>query len=321
MKAVYLVVLTILSFESFGQTVSVSGTVKDGHGQAIPFAFVRDARHYSATYTDSLGAYLLKADPSSSLSAYAIGYSDVHVPVGNKTAIDIVMNKGNSSAGTNFKLPAGTPDENAGFLTRQQLSAQTGSSQVAKGGFTQEPTKGSPYLFDEWVHGFAVGTGDSLLYDINNLYNYDKRSGELLFTADKRSVMQVNKAGIKYFCLFNGKLYPFVFENAPAVSRKTFTEVLLSTPSFRIYKQTDTKLQRADFHTDGVIESGHRYDEYVDAVHYFFVKTGAAPKQISLKKKTLKELIGGDADKFIAAQGDREVDENYVRELGYSLAQ
>jgi len=321
MKAVYLVFLTILSFKSVGQTVSISGTVKDEHGQAIPFAFVRDARHYSATYTDSVGAYLLKADPSSTLSAYAIGYSDAHIPIAKKNVIDIVMNKGTSSAGANFKLPAGTSDDNIGFLTRQQLSAQTGSSQLAKAGFTHEPTKGSPYLFDEWVHGFAVGTSDSLLYDINNLYNYDKKSGELLFTTDKRSVMQVNKAGVKYFCLFNGKLYPSVFENAPAVSKKPFTEVLLTTPSFKIYKLTDTKLERADFHTDGVIESGHRYDEYIDAVHYFFVKVGEKPKQISLKKKTLKELIGSDADKFIAAQGDRDVDDGYVRELGYSLSQ
>ena len=144
MKAVYLVFLTILSFKSVGQTVSISGTVKDEHGQAIPFAFVRDARHYSATYTDSVGAYLLKADPSSTLSAYAIGYSDAHIPIAKKNVIDIVMNKGTSSAGANFKLPAGTSDDNIGFLTRQQLSAQTGSSQLAKAGFTHEPTKGSP---------------------------------------------------------------------------------------------------------------------------------------------------------------------------------
>ncbi|MEP6613604.1 MAG: hypothetical protein ABJA76_17005, partial [Mucilaginibacter sp.] len=70
-----------------------------------------------------------------------------------------------------------------------------------------------------------------------------------------------------------------------------------------------------------IITSGNKYDEYVDYEHYYFVKAGDKPKQISLKKKTLKELLGADADKFIAAQGSRDVDDDYVRELGYSLAQ
>jgi hypothetical protein len=45
------------------------------------------------------------------------------------------------------------------------------------------------------------------------------------------------------------------------------------------------------------------------------------PKQFPLKKKNLKELLGGDADKFISAQGNREVDDDYLRELSYSLDQ
>ena len=80
-------------------------------------------------------------------------------------------------------------------------------------------------------------------------------------------------------------------------------------------------MQEANFHTDGVITSGNRYDEYEDNVHYFFVKPGDKPKQISLKKKTIKELFGGEADKFINAQGDREIDDDYLRDLNYTLAQ
>jgi hypothetical protein len=176
-------------------------------------------------------------------------------------------------------------------------------------------------LLPHWVHGFAIGIKDSLWFDINNLYNYDKTSGSLLFTKDMKTVMRINKPGIKYISLFNGKLLPLIFENAPAISKKPYLEVLLSNAKYKIYKQTDTKLVQADFKSDGVITSGNRYDEYVDYEHYYFVKTGDKPKGISLKKKTLKELLGGDADKFIAAQGDRDVDEDYVRELGYSLAQ
>jgi hypothetical protein len=323
MKTISLLfIIAITSVTGFCQTISITGTVKDEQGHPVPLAFVRDAQHYYATYADSAGSFLLKADPASTLVAIAANYADAKVKIDNKATINIVMVKGvGSSANTAANsIGAGNTGASSAFLNKQPLVSQSGSSTAVKIGFNQEATKGSPYLFASWVHGFAIGTGDSLLYDINNLYNYDKISGNLLFTKDLNSIMQVNKQGIKYFSLFNGKLHPAVFESAPSVNGKPFIEIMLSTPKYKIYKQTDTKLQRANFHTDGVIESGNRYDEYQDAVHYYFVKLPAdKPKQFSLKKKYLKELLGGDADKFISAQGNREADDDYLRDLSYSL--
>ncbi|ASU32543.1 hypothetical protein [Mucilaginibacter xinganensis] len=315
-------IIIVSGVNAFSQTIAITGAVKDDQGQHVPLVFIRDAQHFYATYADSSGAFRIKADPSSTLIAIAAGYADTKVKIDGKSTINIVMAKGNSSSANGASSTAGATNAGAAaaFSNKEPLVNQSGSSTAVKAGFNQEPTKGSPYLFANWVHGFAVGAGDSLLYDINNLYNYDKTSGDLLYTQDLKRIMQVNKQAIKYFCLFNGKLYPQIFESAPAVSSKPFTEVLLSTSRYKIYKQTDTKLIRADFHTDGVIESGHRYDEYDDAVHYYFVRLpGDKPKQISLKKKTLKELMAGDADKFISAQGDRDVDEDYVRDLAFSL--
>jgi len=323
MKIVSISLIIIVSgISAFCQPIPISGTVKNDQGQAVPVAFIRDAQHYYATYADSAGAFKLKADPASSLIAIAPGYTDSKVPIENKGTINIVMAKGASSSdgigGTSGNT--GSAANNQMFVNRQNLSAQVGNSQIAKAGFNQEPTKGSPYLFANWVHGFAIGIGDSLLFDVNSLYNYDKMSGDLLFTKDRNVIMQVNKQQVKYFSLSDGKLYPHVFESAPVINNKPFIEVVLNTTKYKIYKQTDTKLVRADFHTDGVIESGHKYDEYVDAVHYYFVKAGdAKPKQISLKKKTIKELLAGDADKFISEQGNRDIDDDYLRELGYSL--
>lgn len=315
--------LLTVSGLAFSQTISINGVIKNTDGQPVPLAFVRDLQHYYATYADSSGAFLLKADPASTLVAIATGYADAKVKIENKNTITIVMAKGNSSSNNaSSSTGAGNAGATPAFLNKEPLVSQSGSSTAVKVGFNQEATKGSPYLFLNWVHGFAVSNGDSLLYDINNLYNYDKVSGDLLLTKDLNSLMKVNKQGIKYFSLFNGKLHPEVFESAPSINSKPFIEVILSTPKYKIYKQTDTKLERADFHTDGVIESGHRYDEYVDAVHYYFVKLPAdKPKQIPLKKRTLKELLAGDADKFINAQGDREVDDDYLKDLNYSLNQ
>jgi len=72
---------------------------------------------------------------------------------------------------------------------------------------------------------------------------------------------------------------------------------------------------------DGVVDVGHRYDEYVDVTRYYFVKiAGGQPQSISLKKSALKKNFEGEADSFIAAQGSRDIDEDYLREMGNSLS-
>ena len=153
------------------------------------------------------------------------------------------------------------------------------------------------------------------------MYNYDKINGNILYTNDKRSTAGVSTSQIASFTLFDRSGHAHTFENAPAISKAPFVEVLLSTPKYKIYKKIDTRLDRADFHTDGVVESGHRYDEYVDVARYYFVALADGKTQsISLKKSTLKKLFPGEADTFIAGQGSRDVDEEYVKDLGKSLS-
>ncbi|MEO6980775.1 MAG: hypothetical protein ABI113_20440, partial [Mucilaginibacter sp.] len=234
MKTICLLFLIVtMGLRSVGQTISITGTVKNAQGQAIPLAFVRDVQHYYATYADSTGTFMLKADPSSILIAIANGYSDTKVKIENKTVINIAMSEGVSSSANAAGNSAGLAGQETGSsvgVTYQTLMTQTGSSRAVAAGFAHEPTKGSQFLLPHWVHGFAIGISDSLWFDINNLYNYDKASGSLLFTKDMKTIMRVNKPGIKYFSLFNGKLLPLTFENAPLVSKKPYLEVLLSSP-------------------------------------------------------------------------------------------
>lgn len=324
MKAI--VILFLFIFNGLwlnAQSIFVSGTIKNSQGQPVPLAFVRDMQHYYATYADSTGAFMLKVDPASAISVIAPDYADMTVKIDGKASVNVIMEKGTSSS-ARTAVVANLNNNLAilsDYLNRQTMVSQSGSTTSVKTGFVHEPTKGSPYLFTIWARGFAITTGDSLLYDVNNLYNYDKLTGNLVFTKDGKNILQANTQGIKSFNLFNGKLHPNVFVNAGEVSKKPFIEILVTTPKYKLYKQTDTKLLEANFHTDGVITSGNRYDEYEDNVHYFFVKPGDKPKQISLKKKTVKELLGGDADKFINAQGDRNVDDDYLHDLNYALAQ
>lgn len=323
MKTIFLFALLLfISATSFSQTTSLTGTVKNTQGQPIPLAFIRDQGHYYATYADSAGSFILKADPASLLLVIASGYADITARIDGKATIDIVMQSGTSSSARTAVISDFNSNLSSlsAYLNKQTIVSQSGGTTSVKTGFVQEPTRGSPYLFTVWARGFAITSGDSLLYDVNNLYNYDKLTGTLVFTKDGKNILQASIGGVKSFNLFNGKSHPFVFVSAPEIGKKPLVEILVATPRYKLYKQTDTKLQEANFHTDGVITSGTRYDEYEDNVHYFFVKTGAKPKQISLKKKTIKELFGGDADKFISAQGDRDVDDDYLRDLNYALS-
>ena len=312
---------------AFGQTVTVSGTVNNQKGQPVPFAFVRDAKHNYATFTDSTGTFVLKADPASSLVAIANNYKKADVKIDNKTSLSIVLPAGDADQTTMGSTgPDGKPS--GSFIANRQLlvsqtngAAPSGSTTIVKAGFNQEDTRGSIYLFNDWLPGYGISKQDSVVLEISNIYNYDKIHGTLLYTNDKRSMAQMSGSQIKSFSVFDKSGRGHMFEVAPAIDGARFTEVLLSTPKYKIYKKVETTLVRADFHTDGVVETGHRYDEYVDRVKYYFVSAADGKAQsISLKKSTLKKVLGGEADSFIASQGSRDVDDDYVRDLSSSLA-
>jgi hypothetical protein len=329
--------LLVLGSVALGQTVTVKGTVNNQKGQPIPYAFVRDAQHNYATFADSTGAFKIKVDPSSTLSVAASNYKDVQLKLDNKTDVNIVLSEG-ADDGSVTSLKSGEQGGTSEFLrARDQLKAGSGrvaansasyreggaggsDVTIVKAGFVGEPTRGSRYLFEDWVPGFGINKEDGLVVEKTNMYNYDKIGGEILFTNDGKSMAKVSTSQLKSFTLYDKKGHAHLYENAPEINNRPFVEVLLKTPKYIIYKKIDTKLSKADYHTDGVLEMGHRYDEFVDVDRYVFVNTAEnKPHKISLKKSVLKNLMGGDADPFIAAQGSRDVDEEYVKDLGASL--
>jgi hypothetical protein len=302
------------------QTIEINGTVNNEAGRPVPYAFVRDSQHNYATYADSTGTFALKADPASALQVSANNYKETQIKIENKNSLKVVLAPGTAGSDvTTMKSIKETINEE--FLrARGQLLGGDLAGQQVRSGFVQEPTHGSRYLYADWIPGFGINGKDQLVAETSNMYNYDKVSGNIMYTGDGKSLTAVSSKEVKSFSLFDKSGHPHVYENAPAISGAAFVEVLLSTPKYKIYKKVDCKLSRADFHTDGVIEMGHRYDEYVDNIHYYFVGADGKSQSISLKKSTLKKLLGGDADSFIASQGSRDVDEDYVRDLGNNLA-
>ena len=329
---------TFAGCSAFAQTVAINGTVNNQKGEPVPYAFVRDANHSYATFADSTGAFKLKADPASSLAVMANKYKDAELKINNNTNVKVVLTEGEDNGGVTSLKSAETNAASQFLQARQQLAAGTpnggvsnsfipkgggaGGSDVTivRSGFALEPTRGSRYLFEDWIPGFGMNKKEELVVEKENMYNYDKISGTIIYTNDGRSMAQVSPGQLNSFTLYDKKGHAHIYENAPEINNKPFVEVLLKTPKYKIYKKIDSKLARADFHTDGVLDIGHRYDEYVDNEHYIFVSTADnKPQSISLKKSTLKKLLAGDADAFIASQGSRDVDEEYVKDLGSSL--
>lgn len=313
-------ILVLAGTGAFSQTISISGTVNNQKGQPVPYAFVRDAQHNYATFADSTGTFMLKADPASALEVSAMNYKNTQVHIESKTNVSVVLPADAVQDGVASLNSAKTEVSGEFMQARQQLVAGDASLQRVREGFTQEPTRGNRYLFDNWIPGFGINKKDSLVVETTNMYNYDKVNGNILYTNDGKSMSQVSPEHLKSFSLYDKKGHAHVYESVPSINGKPFVEVLINTPKYKIYKKIDTKLTRADFHTDGVLEMGHRYDEYVDVERYYFVGTDGKSQSISLKKSTLKKLLAGDADAFIASQGSRDVDEEYVKDLGSSLS-
>jgi hypothetical protein len=155
----------------------------------------------------------------------------------------------------------------------QELSASANNKMYTGAGvpvFTHlEDTKGTRYLYDQWVHGFIVNAkGDTISNDTYFL-NYDKISESVYLTMDRKTVVEINKKEVRAFTLWkDGK--EIVFQRVYLIDNKNLFQVLMhDTVGFSLYKLYHTKFRKADYTNDGVHESGKNYNEFVDAPQYF----------------------------------------------------
>jgi hypothetical protein len=132
-----------------------------------------------------------------------------------------------------------------------------------------EDTRGTRYLYDQWVHGLIVNAkGDSISNDSFYL-NYDKISESLFLTMDKKTVIEINKKEIRAFTLWkDGK--DIVFQRVYLIDNKNLFQVLIhDSVRYSLFKLYHTKFRKADYTNDGIHESGKNYNEFVDAPQYF----------------------------------------------------
>jgi len=182
-----------------------------------------------------------------------------------------------------------------------------------------DDTKGSRYLFKDWVSGFVVSPQDSVYKNPNYGFNYDKMNGGLLLTQDKKSVIEIDQSRIKSFTLYDNLGRTQVFEYAPEIDKTHYPQVLASGSKYKIYKLTTTKFVKANYQTDGMTSTGNNYDEYVDEDTYYVLNVQTKQLQpLGLKKKAIKTAFANEGNKinsFFEAYTDK-IDDSYLKKLG-----
>jgi hypothetical protein len=183
---------------------------------------------------------------------------------------------------------------------------------------TKEDTKGSRYLFPDWVSGAITTKSGVVISKDSLLYNYDKISHDLFLT-DQKTVVQVDGENIKSFTLSNaGRQMTFV--RLESIRPNAFFQQLAdpgtSGSGYGLYKLTRTTFKKADYHTDGMVESGNNYDEYVDEAEYYLVMPdGKTTKKVELKKKSIREALSDakqKTDDYFNAHRSEDINENFL---------
>ncbi|HTK21999.1 MAG TPA: carboxypeptidase-like regulatory domain-containing protein, partial [Mucilaginibacter sp.] len=275
------------------QELKVNGTVKDNNGNSVSLAFVQDKKHNTATRTDSTGKFSLVTSPNAKLYVSSTGYKPKEIDVKDKTDIVVILtaDKGDNNSTSN------SPDPSSSF-SNYTAAASGGTlygSGLSGGGLLPvfkytEATKGNRYLFKDWVGGYVVSPEDSLYKNPNYGFNYDKISGALLLTQDKKSAIEIDQSRIKSFTLINELTNkPEVFEYVANIDKTHYPLVLASGNKYKIYKLTITKFIKNNYRTDGMTSYGNNYDEYEDENTYYVYNVQTKQLQpLALKKKAIK---------------------------------
>jgi hypothetical protein len=189
----------------------------------------------------------------------------------------------------------------------------------------KDETKGTRYLFPNWVKGSVVDSGSRLFNNPAFLFNYDKMNHGLLLTVDKKNVSEIEKADIESFTLITDQGVPLVFVRIPIINPDVYFQPIgENSGDYAAYRLTTTKFVKANFKSDGMVETGKNYDEYVDNTQYYIVYgNGKEFKKVELTRKSLKKAFADNpkATAYFAQYKSDDVDENYLNYLMRALNQ
>jgi hypothetical protein len=181
----------------------------------------------------------------------------------------------------------------------------------------QEDTRGSRYLLKHYARGVVVDKDGHIMADSLNLLNYDKIDGQLMIAQTARTYLEVDKEKVVAFAL-RDQDSAYIFLNVPALSKVNYFLLVATGPRYSVYKSIRTKFVKANYQSNGLIETGNNYDEYVDKQSYFWVDAQGRAGIFELKKKSILEALSDEKAKtgaYFAKHKYDDVDEGFVRNL------
>ncbi len=188
---------------------------------------------------------------------------------------------------------------------------------------TKEETKGSRYMFPKCMAGTITSTSNEKIKNEKFLFNYDKMTHKLIITEDEVNFFAVDDENVKFYTInYLGK--DMIFKKVPAISENFYVEFLAGNEGgYALYKSVQTKLQKADYTSSGMIERGNNYDEFIDEFIYNVVyPDGKTVKSITLKKSSIKKSLSNEeakVDAYFAAHKDASANEDFLKDLVKSL--
>jgi hypothetical protein len=196
-----------------------------------------------------------------------------------------------------------------------------GAFPVAK---EKEETHGSRYYSKDWGNGYVINTEDKKINNAALLFNYNKVTGDLLLTHDKKTAIIVNRDQIKSFTLYDATNNEHTFEIIPQIDEAHSVEVLVNGDKYKIYKLTKTKFIPSNYTTNGLVSSGNSYDEYADENTYYLLAANNQMQKLTLKRKVIKHAFGNDenkADTFFSKNNSGNIDDQFLKDLGNYMNQ
>lgn len=296
------------------QNTTVTGSVKDETGKLLHYVFIDDSNYNNAELTDSLGNFTITAHPDSKLLFKLDGYRDT------------VISANSIAAGAPVMLKPAPAKAAAGDLQIETMRLGVPLSVSEDGNVSIVSSAanvvGSRYLLDSFGHGFFTGASGKQVNNSACLFNYDKMSGYLLLTLDKRSVMQAGRNQVKAFTIYDKADRRLDFEQAPAIEKLHFVQVLAAGPKYKIYKRIKTEFTPTDISHTASGDRGQDHDEFNDDFTYyvFDVQTGKVT-EFSLRKKSIKQAFPNEGDKLtkFLSENNSSINEAYIGKLGAYL--
>ncbi|MEQ1745230.1 MAG: hypothetical protein ABMA02_07390 [Saprospiraceae bacterium] len=168
----------------------------------------------------------------------------------------------------------------------------------------RDATKGSPFLFDEWVPGTLLLrdnsiTGDSLLYKFDTYRNEvwaRKIGGDSVIPYSE----YIREVELQHP---DGRAWQFKKYALDSASAPRFYQPIYDGVRYTLIKDERKLLVKANFVERGVYTTGLPYDRFEGTVteYYIQVKKGHSFGKIALKTRDLTDLAPGQYAEEVAA--------------------